>query len=276
LGNTISDNDYGIYLQNSPKNRIYHNRIINNTNQAYDDRENNFWNDTYPSEPGEGAYDDYKGPDQDMVGSEGIVDNGSVAGGGKNPYIIDADSQDNYPLMQPYKPLDNYTILKQGWNLISIPLIQEEQNLTIVLGSIDSWYDAVQWYNPTDLSKPWKHNRIGKSFGNDLSEINESVGFWIHITNPGDTIFLYNGTQPTSNQSIILHLGWNMVGYPSLPNRNRTAALNNLTYGLEVDAIWTFNNANKNWEEIREGDYFEVGRGYWIHATQECMWEVPV
>ncbi len=142
---------------------------------------------------------------------------------------------------------------------------------------IDGWYDAVQWYNVSDSSDPWKHNQNSKpSHLNDLTDIDHTMGFWIHITNPGDTVFLYNGTQPTSNQSIPLHPGWNMVGYPSLTNRNRTAALNNLTFGAEVDAIWTFNAATRKWEEIGAGDYFEVGRGYWIHATQECVWEVAI
>ena len=32
----------------------------------------------------------------------------------------------------------------------------------------------------------------------------------------------------------------------------------------------------KSWEELGEFDFFERGRGYWIHATQECVWEVPL
>jgi len=271
--NTVSNNsNYGIYLDSSGTNTIYHNNFIDNANQAFDNTNNsNQWENGYPLG---GNYwsdnignDSFKGPNQDIPGGDGI---------GDTPYIIDADSQDNYPLMQPYKPFENYIMLKQGWNLISLPFIQEEQNLTRVLGSIDSWYDAVQWYDSSNPNKSWMHNKVGKPFGNDLFKLNETMGFWIHISNPGDTIFLYNGTQPTSNQSITLHPGWNMVGYPSLSNKNRTAALNNLTFGVEVDAVWTFNNANKNWEEVKAGDYFEGGRGYWVHAVQACVWEVGV
>ncbi|UCE36287.1 MAG: right-handed parallel beta-helix repeat-containing protein, partial [Thermoplasmata archaeon] len=89
----------GITLESSSDNRIYHNNIINNTDQAFDDTYNgNQWDDGYPSggnywsdfdEPSEGAYDDYLGREQNVVGRDGIVDNGSVAGGGKNPYVID-------------------------------------------------------------------------------------------------------------------------------------------------------------------------------------------
>jgi parallel beta-helix repeat protein len=271
VNNTATSNNYyGIYIEGlvSSDNSIYHNNFISNTNQAYDNTNtNNQWDNGYPSG---GNYwsdysgvDNFKGPNQDIPGSDGI---------GDTPYVIDVNSQDNYPLMNPFtnRTFDNYTVLKQGWNLISIPLVQMDQDLETVLQMIEGYYDAVQWYNNSDLNDPWKHHRVGKPLGNDLFEPNESIGFWIHITRPGDTIFLYNGTQPTSNQSIPLHPGWNMVGYPSLTNRNRTAGLNNLAFGVEVDTIWSHNATTQTWEEIGPGDDFELGKGYWVHATQDC------
>ncbi|UCE36279.1 MAG: right-handed parallel beta-helix repeat-containing protein, partial [Thermoplasmata archaeon] len=284
IGNTVfSNGNYGFYLNDSTNNSIYHNNIINNTNQAYDGTNNgNRWDDGYPSggnywsdfdESSEGAYDEYNGEDQDKLGSDGIVDNGTIGSGGKNPYVIDSNSQDNYPLIEPYK---NYMILKQGWNLISLPLTQEEQNLTKVLGSINGLYDAVQWYNITDEKDQWKHYKVGKPYGNDLFELNEKMGFWIHITQPGDTIFFYNGTRLAENQNIALNPGWNMVSYPSLSNRDRTAALNNIDFPSDVDAIWTYNSHTQKWQKMGPSDYFEVGRGYYIHAKSKCDWEVPL
>jgi parallel beta-helix repeat protein len=273
--NNVSLNaNYGIYLRWSSNNIIYHNNIVGNTNQSYDDSNNeNQWDNSYPLGGNYWSdnlgFDNFSGPNQDIPGSDGI---------GDINYSIDNDSIDNYPLAKPFlcQPLKNLVFLKPGWNLISIPIIQEERNLTKVLGSIDSWYDAVQWYNQTDLRDHWKHYRPGKPFGNDLFHLNESMGFWIHITQPGDTIFLYNGTQPTSNQSITLHPGWNMVGYPSLSNRNRDNALNNINYGNDVDAVWTFNAATQTWQEIGSSDYFELGRGYWINSKVTKVWDVPL
>ncbi|UCE39134.1 MAG: right-handed parallel beta-helix repeat-containing protein [Thermoplasmata archaeon] len=284
LGNTVfSNGNYGIYLNDSSNNSIYHNNIINNAIQAYDGTNNaNRWDEGYPSggnywsdfdESSEGAYDEYNGEGQNILGSDGIVDNGTIGGGGKNPYIIDSDSQDNYPLIEPNK---NYMILKQGWNLISLPLIQEEQNLTKVLGSINGLYDAVQWYNITDKKDQWKHYKVGKPYGNDLSELNEKMGIWIHITQPGDTVFFYNGTRPTENQNIALHPGWNMVGYPSQNNRDRTSALNNIDFPSDVDAIWTYNSRVQRWEKMGSSDYFEVGRGYYVHSRVDDVWQVPL
>jgi outer membrane protein assembly factor BamB len=168
------------------------------------------------------------------------------------------------------------TVLNQGWNLISVPLIQTEQSLINVLESIDGYYDAVQWYDGTDNRDQWKHNKIGKSFGNDLFELNEKKGFWVHITQPGDTIFLFNGTIPTENQTISLNPGWNMVGYPSLSSYDRTVGLNNLTFDTHVDSIWTYNSTTQKWNEMGGSDYFEVGRGYYMHSLDYEIWEVPL
>ena len=88
--------------------------------------------------------------------------------------------------------------------------------------------------------------------------------------------FEYAGSKPTQNQTITLYQGWNMVGYPSLSKKNRTTALNNLVFDNEVDAVWTFDASTQKWEDIDASDFFILGRGYWIHATQECVWEVPL
>ncbi len=282
--NTVAWNECGIYATwASFNNTIHHNDIINNTVQAQDVTNNdNRWDNGYPSggnywsdfdEPGEGAYDDYYGIDQNILGSDGIVDNGTIAGGGLNPYVIDANSQDNYPLIEP---VYFYMILKQGWNLISLPSIQKDQTLINVLGSIDGMYDAVQWYDITDPVDPWKHYRPGKPYGNDLSQINETMGFWIHITQPGDTFFICYGVKPTSNQNITILPGWNLVGYPSLKNYDRTLGLNNLTFNTHVNSIWTYNATTQKWKELGPSDYFERGRGYWVHALNKCEWEVPL
>jgi parallel beta-helix repeat protein len=281
--NNISNNGYGVYNDWTYDNLIYHNYFVNNTNQAFDPTNNaNQWDNGYPSggnywsdfdEPGEGAYDDYEGPDQDILGSDGIVDNGTIGGGGINPYVIDSDSMDYYPLIQAHW----FLFLYEDWNLISIPRIQIDTNPGTILSSISGAYNTIQWYNSTDTKDHWKHNCTSKPQSlNDFDNIDHLIGFWIFITEPGGVLLEYSGPQPGAPENIPLHTGWNMVGYPSLSNKNRTAALNNLTFGVEVDSVWTFDGATQTWEEVGPGDEFKLGRGYWVHAAQECVWEVPV
>jgi hypothetical protein len=172
----------------------------------------------------------------------------------------------------------SYSIqLHEGWNLMSIPFIQRDIDLEIVLNSINGSYDAVQIYNTKDNSDHWKHNHISKPLQmNDLWDIDQKMGIWVHITQPGGVLFNCSGVIPSENQSIILKTGWNLVGYPSLSNKTRTLALNNLTFNTEIDAIWSHNASSQLWEQISEFDYFERGRGYWIHTKTDSVWEVPL
>jgi parallel beta-helix repeat protein len=271
INNTVMSNiGYGFYLFISSNNKIFHNNIINNGNQAFDDSNTNLWDNSYPSGgnywSNYGGIDNYKGPLQDIPGTDGI---------GDTNYTIDSDSKDYFPLMVPYP--GSWLKLEYGWNLISLPKIQLNTSVYSVLASLIGEYDAVQFYNITDGNDHWKHYHISKpSQLNDLIGINHNQGFWIHITNPSGTIFRYDGSNLTFNQTINLQPGWNMVGYPSRSNKNLTEGLNNLTYGSDVDAIWTYNATTQTWEEITESDNFEVGRGYWVHSKVTKTWIVPL
>jgi nitrous oxidase accessory protein len=81
--NNISKNEYGIRLHSSSNNNtFYHNNFLENKNQIWTESVNNW------SEDGEGNYwSDYAGQD---LNKDGI---------GDDPYRIDANNRDNYPLM---------------------------------------------------------------------------------------------------------------------------------------------------------------------------------
>jgi hypothetical protein len=155
-------------------------------------------------------------------------------------------------------------------------MIQGDQDIISVLDSIDGCYNALQWYDASDATDPWKHYKIGKTFGNDLFEINETMAFWIHITQLGDTIFVYNGSTPAATQSITLYPGWNLVGYPSLTSHIRTDGLNNLNFLTDVDCIQWYNASSATWHIMGSDDYFEKGVGYWIHTKDNIVWDVPL
>lgn len=92
--NMISENQLGINITNSDNNSVFHNTFTNNTVQvSISDSSGNVWDDGYPSG---GNYwsnhtspDLYSGPNQDQLGSDGIVD---------TPYTVATGSIDTYPL----------------------------------------------------------------------------------------------------------------------------------------------------------------------------------
>jgi len=96
--NKIIANHYGVFVHASSYNRFYHNNFINNTGQVcIQNSMHNYWDNGYPSG---GNYwsdfegeDFYYGPYQNETGSDGILD---------NPYIIDANNIDRYPLQSPW------------------------------------------------------------------------------------------------------------------------------------------------------------------------------
>jgi parallel beta-helix repeat protein len=90
-GNKIMNNEIGIVLENSTGNLIYHNSFINNSDAHAQDDSSNFWDNGYPS--GGNYWSGYNGTDNN---ADGI---------GDTPYIIDENSQDNYPLMNPANPV---------------------------------------------------------------------------------------------------------------------------------------------------------------------------
>lgn len=102
INNNISNVWLGIdVFLSSSNNKIYHNNLINNTNQA-NDNGNNSWDNGYPSG---GNYwsdwtspDNYSGVHQNESGSDGIVDNPYLISGGVN--------QDCYPFVNPDGWLD--------------------------------------------------------------------------------------------------------------------------------------------------------------------------
>ena len=96
--NTIANNNVGISLAGSSSNNIiYHNNFIDNGHQSVPSDYANVWDDGYPS--GGNYWNDYtgvdekSGPDQDLLGSDGI---------GDIPYVIDTNNKDRYPLMNTW------------------------------------------------------------------------------------------------------------------------------------------------------------------------------
>jgi len=124
-GNNITNNHiFGVELDASSNNTIYHNNFVSNAQQVYvsPNSSANVWDDGYPS--GGNYWSDYNGTDADH---DGI---------GDTPYVIDANNTDIYPLMGMFSEFD--------WVSLAAP----EQRIQTICNSTIS--DLV--YNGTAIS----------------------------------------------------------------------------------------------------------------------------
>jgi parallel beta-helix repeat protein len=161
--------------------------------------------------------------------------------------------------------------LTAGWNLISFPLVQSDTDISTVLSSIAGNYGIVQWYNANDGT--WH------STNDDLTDINHTMGFWIHMKT-ADTLIV-NGTIPNTT-SIQLYQGWNLVGNPSFcihgiddilsPIATKYTAVQQYDSWDGGDP-WKHYHINKP-QNLNDLAYMTSGRGYWLYVTEDVVWEV--
>ncbi|RJS72026.1 hypothetical protein CW714_05050, partial [Methanophagales archaeon] len=161
--NSWKNNLRGIHLwYSSSNNEIYHNNIINNTVQAYDNTGTNSWDNGYPS--GGNYWSDYNGSDifsgpyQNITGSDGI---------GDTPYNINggAGAKDNYPLMAPWgEPIELPLILSANCVAIGDADNDGDNEVVIVRGRGDFMgrgdevaimrYESEEWKEEIIYSMP--------------------------------------------------------------------------------------------------------------------------
>jgi parallel beta-helix repeat protein len=150
IGNVISDSGRGIVLQpESHNNTFYHNSIIKNTIQVSAAEAANKWDDGYPS--GGNYWSDYNGTDENQ---DGI---------GDTAYVIDANNEDRYPLMNPFSPPKLLTDLNTDGKVNIL-------DITLIAQAFGSSPGSPRWNPVCDLDRNGQVNiidltMIAKDFG---------------------------------------------------------------------------------------------------------------
>jgi len=202
FGNNMTNNKCGIgFLGSSNNNVIYHNNFINNARQVHDYSLDypdfppsiNVWDDGYPS--GGNYWSDYNGTD---------INEDSI---GDTPYVIDANNQDNYPLMGPWTVGgQNVTVTPSNDVTITFGNVTSEGITTLNVSSTGpeppsgfklttetpTYYDiktTANYTGPIQLSVTYNDTGLTQDQENNLRLMhwNETLQQWIDITTSIDT-----------------------------------------------------------------------------------------
>lgn len=166
--------------------------------------------------------------------------------------------------------------LVSGWNLISLPEVPTDTTPSAVLASIAGDHGVVYAYDNCDPADPWKrYDPAGPPALNDLSRLDEKVGFWVQMTAPASLAVAGREAVSTTVQ---LCEGWNLVGFPlaeaQMVHRALASIAGRYTRVYHFDAT----DAADPWKLydvmlpawVNDLQTMAPGRGYWIFATQEA------
>jgi len=176
--------------------------------------------------------------------------------------------------------------LVPGWNLVSFNLLPVSTAITDVLSSVAGSYDLVYAWNATGAYTPthWqKYDPAAPSYQNTLLTLDETRGFWIHMTT-ANTLNVVGSVPQTTTISLLDDAGgWNLVGYPSVVDRTLPGALED--YGVsDFSLVYAYhaNDGADPWKLFdRTGSAWandltalSPGWGYWIKVTNDHTWNV--
>ncbi len=150
----------------------------------------------------------------------------------------------------------------KGWNLVTLPWITSPENISTALSGLQwdraSVYVNGEWYT-------YNRNRDAK-FNVGFPTVDSTMGIWVECTSNG-TI---NGTNHSPGTTdIVLHRGWNLVGFPSSHDAKVSDVLSGINWSLIKGA-----DASGNQYSLSGSDYLRVGRAYWIRVDEDCTWSV--
>jgi hypothetical protein len=178
--------------------------------------------------------------------------------------------------------------LTTGWNLVSFNLHPVNTDIANVLSSLVGNYDLVYAWDATgahSTSGNWmKYAPTAPPYSNSLTNLDEKMGFWIHMTS-ADTLDVVGSVPVTTNIALSDNAGgWNLVAYPSAENGDLPAVLVEHGVGTDFSIVYAYhaNDTADPWKlfgrtvPIWANDLTELapGWGYWIKVTADNTWDV--
>ena len=175
-----------------------------------------------------------------------------------------SDQSDNLFVItaSTFAPQTTDVILYPGWNLISLPLIPVNSNISSVMAAVSENISYVWYYDTTNGWQSWTPGAPS-----DLTIMRDGKAYWVKTNRPTGvtnttTLPVYGrvGPEPPDVMpTYTVAAGWNMVGFKSLAPQNANVYLAPLT----PTSIYWFNNTGSIYTKILTTDPLASGKGYW-------------
>jgi hypothetical protein len=168
--------------------------------------------------------------------------------------------------------------LVEGWNLVSIPVVPDSTDPAVLFASISESLALV--YSWDAQTGEWKtYDPALPSPANTLTAVDERMALWIKMN--GATTLSVPGQRPGTTQ-IPLYAGWNMVGFPASEPRDPAAAIASIAGQVSTILGYDPESPENPWSRYQPAapafandlGLLQPSWGYWILATQACMWEI--
>jgi hypothetical protein len=161
-----------------------------------------------------------------------------------------------------------------GWFMLGSPLIQSSTSLNHIMQGQNlpsNWDFAMIWDANSDY---WlSHLTSRPNSVNDLSDITNELGFWLHI----NANARWTTAGFVSDMAIPMKTGWNLVPYPyAVRSMSASAVATDLVAncaGFDSWEIFDYTEAYRL--KIPTGsELLAHGDAIWVHVTADCTWNV--
>lgn len=178
--------------------------------------------------------------------------------------------------------------LQVGWNLVSFRLHPLNTTVSAVLSSISGNYDLVYAWDSTgghSGSGNWLKADNVPMTADTLTNLDETMGFWIHMTT-ADTLDVVGSVPSVTNVTLNTEAGgWNLVGYASPSGLALPGALSNHGVSTNFTLVYAYHPADTSdpWKLFdRTGPVWvndlptlDPGWGYWVKVTVDNLtWDI--
>jgi len=190
------------------------------------------------------------------------------------PIQIDFDPGCNVTLMVTVADAANVT-LAAGWNLMSLPIMPIDPDITAVLASIATNVKCVWYYDGCEDAWYAYQSNGDADFG--LTTMEAGKSYWIEMKAAATlSICGYKLPCPPKGPPCYCYCHcWNMVGFHSVIARNLSDYLANLNPAGSLFGALTWTGAT-GWQTVSLSTMMNPGQGYWMAFMTDACFAPPI